>query len=159
MKRTILLLAVSILFSGNVFAQQTADDFVRNSKTVPNFLDVKSGWVHDVARDEKSTDGSQAVHYYLNKMNGLIAFVSTQVNKDGSELEVAIRYGSANVGRNGIKINGRWYAGREPFFDNPNPKPDSEFIVQEVKNSQGVITGYKLGLDTVDGLKELIINF
>jgi len=95
---------------------------------------------------------------YRNTNKGLFAFLAVYKYADGSREELFMQYGSENVARAAIKILGIWYIAKGPFFDYGVPSPENDLKMTEVKNSQGKSTGIKVVLDTISGLKELLVD-
>ena len=123
-------------------------------------MDQNSGWSHDPAEDQ--IDGGHVIESHENKKEGLIVFLyidaAAAVLRKGSELAYMAEYGSKQVGRAAIKVDGKWYVGRAPFYDNGKGMPENSFKSQDILDSNGRLVGVKLMLETVDGLKELVIS-
>lgn len=152
MKRMIFLaISFVLVFSFPVFAQ-SADEYVRNSKIVPDILNQSQGWVRNLSQDDRR--GSYIVEAYENAKEGLVAYLYV-INKDGVRQENFMEYGSSKVAKAAIKVNGKWYVGKEPFYDNDVLMKENHFKTEQVLDKNGNVIGAKVSLDTVEGLKEL----
>lgn len=155
MKRLMSAVILSTLFLTLPAFAQSPDEYVRNSKTVPNFLDQKSGWLHDPTKDERK--GNYVTESYKNEKEGLFAYVYV-IQIDGLRQECLMEYGSMGVSRAAIKVDEKWYLGKAPFYDNHKSVSENDFKSEGVVNNEGQVVGVKITLDTVDGLKELIVK-
>ena len=65
-------------------------------------------------------------------------------------------YGSLNVARAAINFNGQWYVAKGLFYDNGKQSKENYFVIAEKTDSTGRLVEFRVKLDTVDGMKEVI---
>lgn len=151
MFKTLFSLVAVFALAGSAFAQ-SGDDYVRNTRTVPN---VNQGeWVYNSANDV--VRGVYVRETYRNDSQQLVAYVTVR-NSPGLREELIMEFGSQNVGRAALKVGGRWCLGKGPFYDGSS-KPENNLKEEQIKDSQGELTGVKFSLDTLEGPKSLVVN-
>ena len=149
------------------FPQSAFDELLRRSKDVPNLSDANSGWrkIHELERlfvEHQDrllvAKGSQA--YYVNEKKHMMAFLYSKTDTDGKSEEFGMLYGTNDIIRGAIKVNGKWYVSKEPYLDNgkENLKGwlNEEVIYDEHEAAKPVKV--KFVLETVDGVKEVIVD-
>jgi len=67
-------------------------------------------------------------------------------------------FGSKSVVRNALKVDGKWYVGKGPLVDGSSVNRENDFQFEEIKDDQGNVTAVKISLDTLDGLKFIVIK-
>ena len=156
MKKSLLMVAsvfaLTLAVSANSYAQ-SANDYVRNTKTVPDL--TISRWVHDPAED--SVQGEFVKEIYLNQSEGLVVYFEVRV-RNGSREELFMLFGSRDVARGALKVDGKWHLAKGPLFDRSNNKLENDFKAGVIKDGQGKITAVKISLETLDGLKTLVVD-
>lgn len=157
MKKHVLTVASMFLFvllaGSNSFAQ-SADDYVRNTTTAPDV--TASGWVHDSTQGDPYE--SDVFHAAYTNNSQRIGAVITILNRNGQQEELIMLFGSGNVVRAAIKVEGIWYVAKAPFIDYTNQSPENYFTGASNKNSQGVEISITLSLDTLEGLKSIVVD-
>ncbi len=146
-----ILLMFALVFS--VFAQ-SADDYVLNSKTVPDIHDQSKGWVLDPKRSDRGDDGF-IVEFYENKEEGLVVILYL-IESGGVRTEYAMEYGGQQVAKAAVKSNGEWYVARGPFYDKGEQIEKNYFIAEEKTDSTGRVVEFRVKLDTIDGMREVV---
>ena len=159
MKKILLVAMFLASFSNALSAQQLSENWVKDSKTIPEFLDQNQDWRHDTSSDEIQVLGKShimvAVECYVNDSKGLVAYVWVGNDKNGLRQELFMQYGTANVARAAIKVNGKWHVGKKHFFDHFNHRLEYDINFGLILDAQGIEIGTKVTLDTLDGLKTL----
>ncbi|GEM_PF-4289066 len=175
--RNMALSVVAVLaIAGCAFAQspddqvrKAFDDQVRNSTVAPDLHNASSGW-NMVSRDEGAlvtasyqgkvltVQGNKET--YNNEKEDMRAYLYSKTDANGNSEEVAMLYGTDNVARGAIKVNGKWYVSKELYFENglgnPNGRVSSEVVYDKTETDKPVKV--KFALETVDGHKELVFD-
>ena len=155
MRRT-LIFCVGLFWAAAAtsFAQSNADEYTRNTTTVPNLQE--RGWERSPSKDETISDNVMK-EFYSNTEKDLVAYLWMKRNPDGSREEFMMKFGSEQrVGRAAIKVDGVWYVGKAPFADYIAYSHENDFInhYKELNDRQTLV---RVTLETVQGLKELTV--
>lgn len=171
MIKSLLSLVGVFVFASYAFAQPLpSDELVRTSTVVPNLSDANSGW--QKVGDELGTfsggeyQGRKVVlrgirAYYVNEKEGMEAFVyRSKTDANGNSEEFMMQYGTLNVIRGAIKVDGKWYVSKGLYADNGEPNQSAwitnEIIYDERETDKPV--KIKFVLETVDGRKEVVFD-
>ena len=174
MRKTILSAVVILAFASHAFAQsvQSQDDRVRTSTVVPNLHDMASGWnkvsesggeLVAIPYENKTLTVKGSEDYYINTKeveSNTRAFLWVKNNADGSKEEFAMLYGTKNIARGAIKVNGRWYVSKELYFDHGAVNVAGNIgsdVVFDKKDKEKPVQ-VRFFLETVNGLKEVVFN-
>ena len=171
MRNTVLSIIAIFSFITSVYTQplKSTDDRIKTSTVVPNLSDANSGWQKvgeqrgtlfavEYKGQQLVVQGSQA--YYVNAKDNMKAYVYSKTDTNGKSEEVGMLYGTDNVARGAVKVDGKWYASKELYFDNgqQNPKGwiDIEMGYDEHEKDKPVKV--KCVLETVEGKKEVVMD-
>ena len=150
------ILSFALLVSSNSFAQSTGD-YVRNTTTVPDV--TASGWNHESAKDTPMNNGVFMQEVYVNQ--DLTVLLTVRVSpREVLRMEFgkmsAVR--AEVVARAALNVAGTWYVAKEPFVDGGVYKPENHFQMEQAKDSQGKVTSIKVSLETLEGLKSIVVS-
>ncbi len=166
------VVAVFVLVS-YVFAQpvqpSASDEQVRTSTVAPDLHNSASGWnmvakedgrFVEVPYQDKVLTLQGSKEYYMNDKNQTRAYLYLKTDANGNGEEFAMLYGTNDVAKGAIKVNGKWYVSKETYFDhglsNPNGTVNQEFVYDEKETNRPVKVKYTL--ETVDGHKEVVLD-
>lgn len=149
MKRAAFVMIAAIMIFTVKISAQSGDDFVRQSTTPPDIFDTGQGWEHDLSRD--SYTNGYGTEFYGNKKENLDAYLYVYLKSDGTKQEYLMLYGTSKVARSAIKIGSKWHVARELAFDN------GKLYKENLPKINRDIDKIVISLDTLDGIKELVI--
>ena len=151
---TVASMFLFVLLAGSNSFAQSADDYARNATTAPDV--TSSGWVpYATIGDPNNPNIFHAM--YTNSSQGIRAEINI-LNHNGSQEELIMFFGSENVGRAAIKVDGIWYVAKAPFVDYANQRPENYFTNTPNRNSQGVVISVTVSLDTLEGPKSIVVD-
>lgn len=132
---------------------QSGDDYVKNLKSTPDL--TSSEWRHVVEADR--SEGEFAQEIYTNDKYQVVAFLRVR-NSSGVRQELFMEFGTKDVARAALKVNGKWHLGKEPFFVRPEFKKEKALNYESARDANGVLLSVTVTLDTLDGLKTLKVE-